>query len=1020
MLHIHRADRSDALVAALAEVLAEPLPDPMAFDVVAVPARGIERWITQQLSHRLGRTDTEAGVCAGVRFPSPAALIAEVVGGREADPWTPDRLVWPVLSAIDASLTEPWAVILARYLGADGVDGADGRTDGRDRADRRYAVARRVAGLFDRYAMNRPDMVAEWLGGGESDGAGHVLPADLAWQPPLWRTVRDLVPAADPVHRVERALAALAADPASARLPSRLSLFGLSRLPALHARVISALAEHRDVHLWLPHPSDVLWGAVATAAGGPAGPGPGTAGPRSLDRTAVLARHPLLASLGRESRELQLGLPPAATDLLHPVSRPAEGLLHRLQLDIVADRPPERRSADPDDRSLSVHACHSPARQVDVLREIIVGLLQGDPSLEPRDVLVLCPDIEQYAPLIAAGFGLAEVVDHGHPAHGLRVKLADRALRQTNGLLALAARLIDLAGSRFTATDVLDVAATPVVRRRFSFTDDDLATVSDWVSAVGIRWGLDGPHRADYQLEAFGQNTWRAGLDRILLGVTMAETEHNWVGLALPLDDVGSAEIDLAGRFAEFVDRLGASVDGLLGTRPVDQWLTRLGDFVEALGDVAPSEAWQRAELHRQLAVIIDEAGAADDASLSLPDVRALLRSRLAGRPTRANFRTGTLTVCTMVPMRSVPHRVVCLLGLDDGVFPRNAAMDGDDILARDPRVGERDPRAEDRQLLLDAMLAATDHLVITYTGADDRTGSVRPPAVPLGELLSVLGEMVGHLEPPVLVRHPLQPYDADVLIPGRLGFPGPFTFDPAARGAALATRAVAGTHRSARRPGLLGDPLPDRRPAVVDLDDLIRLLHDPAGAFLRQRLQVAVPGDESTTVGQSPDRGRRPAEMGDRRLAAAPSAGRCRPRDLPAVGVAPRPGAAGPARGRGAGRGLCPRRESGRRGRRAAGGGPGPYRRSGAAVGRTSPTAWHDRQRSRQHSGPGRILPAPPPGPAERLGSAARADGRGARGRMVYPHHRPGRTGRGRHVHPLRPGAGRRRHRARPAHRAL
>jgi exodeoxyribonuclease V gamma subunit len=842
VLHIHRADRSDVLVAALAEVLAEPLPDPMAFDVVAVPARGIERWITQQLSHRLGRTGTEAGVCAGVRFPSPAGLIAEVVGGREADPWTPDRLVWPVLSAIDASLTEPWAAILARYLGAGGEPG---RADGRDRADRRYAVARRVAGLFDRYATNRPEMIADWRGGGDTDGAGRALPADLAWQPPLWRAVRDLVPAADPVHRVDGALTALAADQTSTALPSRLSLFGLSRLPALHARVISALAEHRDIHLWLPHPSDVLWRAVDSARG-PAAARPSVAGARSADQTAVLARHPLLASLGRESRELQLGLPPAGTDLVHPVGRPGDGLLHRLQRDIVADRAPQHGVADPSDRSLTIHACHSPARQVDVLREVIVGLLQADPSLEPRDVLVLCPDIEQYAPLIAAGFGLAEVVDHGHPAHGLRVKLADRALRQTNGLLALAARLIDLAGTRFTATDVLDVAATPVVRRRFSFTDDDLATVSDWVSAVGIRWGVDGAHRAEYQLEAFGQNTWRAGLDRILLGVTMAETEHNWVGLALPLDDVGSAEIDLAGRFAEFVDRLGAAVDGLLGTRPVDQWLTRLGDCVEALADVPASEAWQRAELHRQLAVIVDEAGAAVGASLSLPDVRALLRSRLAGRPTRANFRTGTLTVCTMVPMRSVPHRVVCLLGLDDGVFPRNAAMDGDDILARDPQVGERDPRAEDRQLLLDAVLAATDHLVITYTGADDRTGSVRPPAVPLGELLSVLDDMVGDLEPPVLVRHPLQPYDPDVLIPGRLGFPGPFTFDPAARGAALAARATAAVPASAGRPGLVTDPLPDRSPTVVDLDDLIRLLHDPAGAFLRQRLQVAVPGDEA------------------------------------------------------------------------------------------------------------------------------------------------------------------------------
>src|SRR6478735_4585966 len=303
MLHIHRADRSDALVGALAEVLADPLPDPMAFDVVAVPARGIERWITQQLSHRLGRTDTEAGVCAGVRFPSPAGLIAEIVGGREADPWTPDRLVWPVLSAIDASLTEPWAAILSRYLGGDGAEPTGGRTDGRDRADRRYAVARRVAGLFDRYATNRPDMIAEWLDGRDTDGAGHALPDDLAWQPPLWRAVRDLIPAADPVHRVSEALGALADGRAGADLPPRVSLFGLSRLPALHARVISALATDRDIHLWLPHPSDPLWRAVAAAQDFtdtrislPCA--------RSHDHTADLARHPLLASLGGESREL--------------------------------------------------------------------------------------------------------------------------------------------------------------------------------------------------------------------------------------------------------------------------------------------------------------------------------------------------------------------------------------------------------------------------------------------------------------------------------------------------------------------------------------------------------------------------------------------------------------------------------------------------------------------------------------------------------------------------------------------
>jgi exodeoxyribonuclease V gamma subunit len=849
MLHIHRADRSDALVDALAEVLADPLPDPMAFDVVAVPARGVERWITQRLSHRLGRDGDQSGVCAGIRFPSPATLIAEVVGARDADPWTPDRLVWPLLTAIDASLDEPWAAILARHLAADRDPTAPAR------GQRRYAVARRIAGLFDRYAADRPDMLSDWLRGLDTDGAGTPLPGDLAWQPPLWRAVGHVLDAPDPVSRVDESLQALADDPATVALPQRVSLFGLSRLPDLHARVLHALAEVRDVHLWLPHPSDALWRAVRTGpvtsgAFEPVRPpgsqsvGTGRLPRRADDPTPTLARHPLLASLGRESREMQLRLPPAGVDQHHPVDRAGTSLLHAVQQDIIADRRPSRHGPDPNDRSVSVHACHSPARQIDVLREILVGLLQDDPTLEPRDILVMCPDIEQYAPLIAAGFGLADVVDRGHPAHGLRVRLADRALRQTNPLLALATTLIELAGSRFTASEVLDLAAAPVVRRRFGFTDDDLSTITEWVAAAGIRWGWDAPHREDFGLQDFPQNTWRSGLDRILLGVTMAETATNWVERALPLDDIGSSDIDLAGRFAEFADRLAHVLDQLSGVGALDGWMTELVDAVESLAEVTAHDLWQRAELHRQLTGVIADAEAVGATTvLNQADVRALVRRRLAGRPTRANFRTGTLTVCTMVPMRSVPHRVVCLVGLDDGVFPRSAALDGDDILARAPRIGERDPRAEDRQLLLDAILAATDHLVVTYTGADDRTGAVRPPAVPLGEVLSVLGEMLGGLDQPVLVRHPLQPYDPAVVTPGRLGVDRPFTYDPAALAAAVASR-ESRTSGGVPVPRLGLAALPPRRPVLVDLEDLIRLLHDPAVAFCRQRLQIAVPGE--------------------------------------------------------------------------------------------------------------------------------------------------------------------------------
>ena len=386
-----------------------------------------------------------------------------------------------------------------------------------------------------------------------------------------------------------------------------------------------------------------------------------------------------------------------------------------------------------------------------MLREVLLGLLEDDPTLEPRDILVMCPDIENYAPLITAAFGLGDVVEGGHPAHRLRVQLADRALTQTNPLLGVAAQLLDVAGSRATASAVLDLAQTPPVRRRFGFVDDDLDTMADWVRESGVRWGFDAEHRAPFGVR-YLQNTWRFGLDRVLTGVALSDDSRAWLGTALPLDDVGSNRVELAGRFSEYVDRLVAATDRLTGTRPLAEWLDglaarrRRADPGRPRRPVAGRPGPARAGPGRA-----SRRGSAGASPLRLTDVRAMLDDHLAGRPTRANFRTGSLTVCTMVPMRSVPHRVVCLLGLDDGVFPRQRTVDGDDVLARTPVTGERDVRSEDRQLLLDAIGAATERLVVTYTGADPHSGQDRPPAVPLGELLDALDRTT---EAPVRERH--------------------------------------------------------------------------------------------------------------------------------------------------------------------------------------------------------------------------------------------------------------------------
>ncbi len=833
-LHLHRGTDTTALADGLAELLAQPPDDPFAEELVVVPAKGVERWLTQRLSHRLGVGDRGGdGVCAGVRFLNPRSLVALLTGTERDDPWDPDRFVWPLLDVIDASLPEPWCATLAQHLGH-----GDDTVQGQLRRDRRYSVARRLAGLFASYAVQRPSVLTQWEEGRDTAGAGADLPDDLLWQAELWRRLCAQVGAPPPDQR-HRAVCDAIRSGAELALPDRLSMFGHTRLPVTEIELLRAVGEVREVHLWLPQASPAAWDRIAEES---------AAGPvrRTADDTGRLLTHPLLASLGRDSRELQRALTwlgPVHDQALLPDGSAAGSLLARLQAEVRADLEAEREAdaLAPGDRSVQVHACHGATRQVEVLREVLVGLMADDPTLEPRDILVMCPDVEAYAPLFSAAFGLGDAAgSEAHPAHRLRVRLADRGLMSTNPLLALAGALVTVAGGRGKASEMLDIAAAAPVRHRFRISDDDLVTLTRWTEQSGVRWGLVPQQREDHQLSGFRQNSWDAGLDRILLGAAMAEDAGRNLAAVLPLDDVGSTQIDLAGRLAELVTRVQTSVQLLREATTVDGWIDQLHVGVRALADVPFVDRWQLAQFERELDAI-REAADGRCTELGLADVRTLIEQRTEPRPTRANFRTGHLTVATMVPMRSVPHRVVCLVGLDDGVFPRGSVTDGDDVLARDPITGERDPRSEDRQLLLDAVMSARETLVVTYAGANEHSGQPRPPAVPLGELLDALDRTAPGARAQVLTEHPLQPFDVRNFAPSSAG---PRSFDRAALAGARAT-----TQPRSPKPPLLPDPLPPAPPADdgsrdVALADLRSFLTHPVRGFLRQRLDVSVPAE--------------------------------------------------------------------------------------------------------------------------------------------------------------------------------
>ncbi len=940
VLLVHRAARADYLVEMMAEVLAEPLRDALATEVVAVPTRGVERWLSQRLGHSLGATAAPVpgpgaagplgaagpaavagqpataggdGTCANVDWPSPSSLVTGLVrevtgyagGARRSGPWAPEVCVWPLVQIVDRHLDDPSLAVLAAHLRASSPPGPSGR-------QRRFGAVRHLAELFDRYSLYRPRMVREWsalTAGGDSAPPGRfdgwVPPGrldDVAWQSSLWSRLRAEVGEPSPAELAAQAVEVLVERPEASRLPERVCCFGLTRLPEVHLEVLAALAEARDVHLFLLHPSPTLWRRVAESTGA-AGTGHSRAsGEVGLAREegpgAETAVNPLLRSWGRDCRELQLLLQAhgfVAAGHRDVADKRPPTLLSLVQSDIREDReppgPPHQGEPDRrpllggDDRSLQVHSCHGRGRQVEVVREAVLQLLALDPSLEPRDVIVMCPDIEEFAPLVHAVFGTAGL--DGGPV--LPVRVADRSVRQTNPVLGVAAHLLELAAGRAGAAEVLDFVSRAPVSRRFQLDEDDLSQLERWTEGTGVRWGMDGDHRAIWKMPGFEASTWKAGMERLLLGVAM-DDEGELFGGVLPYGDLAGPEVDLAGRLAELVSRLGAAMRRLAGPLSVTGWADALARSTLELCCPERGEEWQVEQFRRQLSDVAARAAAAPPSGgaaamggplLELAEARALFEDELEGRPTRANFRTGDVTVCTLLPMRSVPHRVVCLLGMDDGVFPRPVADDGDDLLACKPMVGDRDPPAEDRQMLLDAVMAAIDHLVITFEGHDQHLNQPRPPAVPVAELLDVVDRTVRW--PPagtdeglparraVLVEHPLQPFHVDNFLPGRLGGPGPWRFDRLQLDGARAA-----TGPRSERPPFLSGRLPPLEDRVVPLASLVRFLEHPVRAFLRTRLGY-YPGDVPEPLSDALSLELGPLErwsLGDRLLAVAAAGG--------------------------------------------------------------------------------------------------------------------------------------------------
>lgn len=750
-LFVHTSDRLEELFEALATlVAAEPLPA-LADEVIVVPNQGIGRWLRLRFAAR-------SGIAAGLRLPFAGAYWRDLLPtvATTHDPLARDELAFRIWRA----LSEPTAArdLAAAYNYC--------RHDPDDRRKLQLCIA--LAHAFDDYQLYRPDYLQRWLAGADGRDLGPHGP----WQARLWRRVvagigwsvaadaapaglsTGLFPPTTPPPGGPLRLATLRQlldDPERARavLPPRLSVFGASTLPPAFLELLAACAAHVPVHLFALQPSGLADGGAAT---------------------------PLLAAFGQCAREFaallagleeRAGVPVHRLELPELAGReptwPAATLLAHVQQSLADLDPPvggrPRHRIQPDDDSLRVHDCHSPHRELEVVRDQILAAFAADPTLEPRDVVVQVPDIETYAPIAEAVFG--PVAEH------LPFHVADRQPAAESPICATAIAVLELATERVEVHEVFRVLEEPAVHRRFGLSPPELGPLRDRCEQAAIRWGIDGASRArTCRVPPFDDHSWRSGLERLLFGVATGPVEDLVLGV-LPVADATSSRDESLARFVAFTDVLFAQLGALQRSQTLPQWADRLDELLAAL--FLPQDADDEATLQRlrqsaaRLRAIAAATGCHD--LLAPPAFRDWLVYALGQSINCRGFLAGAVTVAALQPLRAVPARLVFVCGLDDASFPRRPQPLAFDLLARERRPGDRDARLDDRQLFLDLLLAARDRLHLLFVGRSQKDDSECAPSVVLLELLDHIDRTC---DPPagwqtprqrVVVRHPLQPW---------------------------------------------------------------------------------------------------------------------------------------------------------------------------------------------------------------------------------------------------------------------
>jgi len=802
MFYLHTSNQTERLSEQLARVISEQKPASLYYrEVFLIQSRSMERMLSQYLADFFGVWCNAAYFLPGTFIDYLTETITKRHVPRSFDR---DVLTWRI-ERILRDVSDPQFKVLADYLSGEPIE------------LKRFQFARQLAILFDQYQVMRPDYLDSWL-------HDKTITHDSAeqWQQLLWMKLCEERPGE--LHRGERIKEIVSVlcreSDLCEMLPRRLFVFGVHTMSPLFLSALAALANRIDVHLFLLSPCELYWGDIESCR---------AMVRRKLKRidsglykeTEEPSYHPLLTSLGQQGahfQELLLGTidySEGSESFVSPVSGGDASLLHTLQEDILKgcqEPHADHKSLIKKDDSLTIVSCHSRMREIMVLKDYLLSWLYSDPSLQLHDIVVMAPDIQQYSQLIPPIF------------EELHYTISDRHSRSRNGYLDTFLQLLDLTSSRYGWSDLMSFLERPQVYPSYDMTIADCDQVRNWVIAAGIRSGISSEQRQDDGLYATGAGTWRAGLDRMLMGVAIDSSET--VDNILPFTEIEGNQIEVLGWLCQFIEDVEQAIVNFRISRTLKNWSELFKELCETV--FADQEHPELFELYRFISKLGDDFSVYHDEPVSFDVVRSWVRTT-AEASDAAGFLSGRLTFCSMLPMRSIPFKVICLLGINEGEYPKNEIYAPFDLIGKEYRLGDRSKRSDDRYQFLEAIIAARDRLYISYIGQSVKTNKKTPPSVVVTELIETMWNFYGVKD--CIVHHPLQPYSTSYFD----GSKGLFSFDEHYCRVASALQ----QDRKNRETHWFSGPAASKNITEVDLLDLASFLVHPQNYFVRHIMEI-------------------------------------------------------------------------------------------------------------------------------------------------------------------------------------